>query len=101
MPRKQRFVCRHDRFSRRERGFNRAPGGFTSAANQFDKNVKAGIARELDRVLHPFHFPDIDAAVFRARSCAHRDDIDRPPTPHGQGFALSRDLGDQSSAYGA
>ncbi len=50
----QRLVGGHHRLAGRKRGFDRAFGRIARAADQFDEDIDARIARERDRIGEPF-----------------------------------------------
>ena len=60
---KQRLVGGDHRLSGRQRRFDRCLGRIAGAADQFDKHVDVGRARERHRIGEPFHFFQIDAAI--------------------------------------
>ena len=81
-----------------KRRLDRALGRIAGAADQFDEDIDAGIARERNGIGKPCHLFEIDAAVLAARARADRHDLDRAAAARGKRLALARHLGDQGRA---
>src|SRR5262245_31468601 len=91
----QGLVGSHHRFAGRKRGFDCTPGRLATTTHQLNKHIDTGLTRERVWISKPFHFPEIDAAIFRARARAYRDNFDGAATPGSQCVALVRNLGYQ------
>jgi len=94
----QRLVGGDHRLAGGERGFNRGARRIAGAADQFDEDVDAGIARQRHRVGEPFHLLQVEAAVLAFVARADRHHLDGAPAARGQLLALARELRDQCGA---
>src|SRR6185369_2371048 len=94
----QCLVRRYHRFAGGKRRLDCACRRIAGAANQFDKDVDARLARERDRVGEPLHTFEVDAAILALRTRADGDDLDGTPATRGEHLALARHLGNQGGA---